>query len=91
MVLGGEYKKRKNQFNALIFFHLEEHTSARHLVQILREDKFARENIAPEDAISKNSFSEAVNERGPEQLFYVFQQLQRQACSLLPEHRGEYR
>ncbi len=28
----------EEQLNALIFFHLEEHTSARHLVQVLRED-----------------------------------------------------
>jgi len=75
----------EDQLNALIFFHLEEHTSARHLVQVLREDTFARENIAPEDGISRSSFSEAVNERGLEQFLYVFQQLQKQACSLLPK------
>ena len=75
----------EDQLNALIFFHLEEHISARHLVQTLQEDDFARNNIAPEDGISRSSFSEAINERGLEQFLYVFQQLQKQACSLLPK------
>lgn len=79
----------EDQLNALIFFHLEEHTSARHLVQVLREDDFASKNIAPEDGISRSSFSEAVNERGLEQFLYVFQQLQKQACALLPKQYSE--
>lgn len=75
----------EDQLNALIFFHLEEHTSARHLIQVLEEDDFARTHIAPKDGISRSSFSEAVNERGLEQFLAVFQQLQKQACSLLPK------
>ena len=75
----------EDQLNALIFFHLEEHTSARHLIQVLQEDDFARTNIAPEGGISRSSFSEAVNERGLEQFIAVFEQLQKQACSLLPK------
>jgi len=78
-----------DQLNALIFFHLEEHTSARHLIQVLQEDDFARNNIAPEDGISRSSFSEAINERGLEQFLYVFQQLQKQACSLLPKKHSK--
>lgn len=74
----------EDQLNALIFFHLEEHTSARHLIQVLQEDEFARNNIAPEDGISRSSFSEAINERGLEQFMYVFEQLQKQAGSILP-------
>jgi hypothetical protein len=79
----------EDQLNALIFFHLEEHTSARHLIQVLQEDDFARNNIAPEDGISRSSFSEAINERGLEQFLYVFQQLQKQACSFLPKQYSE--
>ncbi len=74
-----------DQLNALIFFHLEEHTSARHLIQTLEEDDFARTHIAPEGGISRSSFSEAINERGLEQFMAVFEQLQKQASSLLPE------
>ena len=46
----------EDQLNALIFFHLEEHTSGPHFVQILQEDNFAGNNIAPADGISKSSF-----------------------------------
>ncbi len=76
----------EDQLNALIFFHLEEHVSASHLVQTLQEDDFARNNIAPEGGISTSSFSEAINERGLEQFLAVFQQLQKKACSVLPKN-----
>ena len=54
----------EDELKTLIFFHLEEHVSGRHLVQVLNEDDFARENIAPKDGIGKSSFFEAINERG---------------------------
>jgi hypothetical protein len=75
----------EEQLNALIFFHLQEHTSARELIQVLKEDDFARNAIAPKGGISRSSFSEAVNERGLEQFFYVFKELQKQAASMLPK------
>jgi len=37
----------KDQLKALIFTHLEEHISGRHLIQVLKEDDFAHKNIAP--------------------------------------------
>ncbi len=37
----------EEMLDALIYFHLEEHESGRHLVQALEEDTFAREVIAP--------------------------------------------
>ena len=79
----------EDQLNALIFFHLEEHTSARGLVQALKEDEFARNHIAPEDGISRSSFSEAINERGLEQFMDVFEQLQKQASSFLPKTHAQ--
>ncbi len=75
----------EDQLNALIFFHLEEHTSARHLIDVLQKDEFARAHVAPEGGISRSSFSEAINERGLEQFMAVFEQLQKQAGSLLPK------
>jgi len=74
-----------DQLNALIFFHLEEHTSGRHLLQDLKEDDFAREHIAPEKGISKTSFFEAMNDRGLAQFLYVFNALQEQARTVLPQ------
>lgn len=52
-----------DQLKMLVFYHLEEHVSARHMLQILEQDDFARENIAPQDGIKKSSFSEAINTR----------------------------
>lgn len=74
----------EDQLKALIFFHLEEHVSARHLIQVLNEDDFARENIAPQDGIGKSSFSEAINNRGLEQLAFIFQKLGCEASNILP-------
>jgi IS4 transposase len=75
----------EDQLNALIFFHLEEHTSGRHLIQVLQEDDYARNNIAPAKGIQKSSFFEAMHDRGLEQFMFVFQELQKQACTILPQ------
>ncbi|RPJ59981.1 MAG: IS4 family transposase [Dehalococcoidia bacterium] len=79
----------EDQLNALIYFHLEDHTSGRHLIQALKEDDFAREKIAPVGGIEKSSFFEAVNSRGLEQLVHVFEALEKEARGILPkEHAG---
>jgi hypothetical protein len=74
----------EDQLNALIYFHLEEHSSGRHLLQVLKEEKFARENVAPKAGIEKSSFFEAINSRGLEQFMEVFQALQANATAVLP-------
>ena len=79
----------EEHLRALVFFHLEEHTSAQHLLQTLKEDDFAREHIAPNDGIEKSSFSEATNSRGLEQFLHVFENLQQQASHLLPNSHKE--
>jgi hypothetical protein len=82
----------EHQLNALIYFHLEEHDSGRHLLQALKEDDFAREAIAPPMGIKKSSFFEALNSRGLEQLLEVFHLLQGEASGILPKshkHLGE--
>lgn len=61
----------EHQLKSLLCFHLEEHDSARHLLQFLEEDDFAREFIAPEHGIKKSAYCEAINTRGLEQLIYV--------------------
>ena len=79
----------EDQLKALIFFHLEEHNSGRHLIQVLKEDDFARKHIAPEKGIEKSSFFEAINTRGLEQLEFVFQKLSCEAANILPNQHTD--
>ena len=79
----------EDQLKSLIFFHLEEHNSGRHLIQVLKEDDFASENIAPKDGIEKSSFFEAINARGLEQLKFVFEKLICEASNILPNQYPE--
>ncbi len=79
----------EDHLKILTFFHLEEHKSAEHLIQVLQEDEFARNEIAPENGIKKSSFSEANNNRGIEQFMHVFQALQRRARVVLPNSHPE--
>ena len=78
-----------DQLKALVFFHLEEHVSCQHLLQVLQEDDFAQNHIAPEEGIKKSSFGEAINSRGLEQLAYVYQNLQTQAMGVLPKEHDD--
>jgi len=79
----------EDQLNILIHFHLQEHSSARHLIDDLKNNEFARQCIAPEDGIGKSSFSEAINERGLEQLQFVFQELYKKAAKALPKEYAD--
>ena len=79
----------EDQLKALVYFHLQEHKSGRHLIQDMKENDFAKENIAPDGGISRSSFSEAINHRGLEQLQFIFENLYKQAAKVLPkEHKG---
>jgi hypothetical protein len=81
-----------DQLKSLVFFHLEEYTSGRHLLQALKEDGFACNEIAPAEGIEQSSFFEAINDRGLLQLMEVFYALQGRATKLLPskyENLGE--
>lgn len=80
----------EDQLKTLIYFHLEEHTSGRHLLQALKEDDFARENVAPEAGIKKSSFFEAINSRGLDQLMEVFLALQADAARILPKEFDKF-
>jgi len=74
----------EDELNALIYYHLEEHSSGRHLLQALKEDDFARNQIAPPEGIEKSSFFEANNTRGLEQLLEMFEALYPKATRILP-------
>jgi len=75
----------EHQLKALIFFHLQDHTSGLHLIQTLQEDEYAREVIAPPRGIKKSTFFEAINSRGLEQLMFVFKALREKAAGVIPK------
>jgi hypothetical protein len=79
----------EQQLKALVFFHLEEHTSGRHLLQVIEDDEFARSVIAPPDGIKKSTFFETINSRGLEQLLHVFENLYQKAAKTLPDEYAE--
>ena len=79
----------EDQLNILVYFHLEEHRSGRHLLQVLKEEYFARQYIAPEDGIEKSSFFEDIGSRGLEQMMEMFGKLYVKAAKHLPKGYAE--
>jgi hypothetical protein len=79
----------EHHIKSLVYFHLEEFTSARHLIQNLKEDDFAKSTIAPPDGIEKSSFSEANNNRGLDQFIDVFRRLYKKSHKVLPKEYSE--
>ena len=72
------------QLNALVYFHLEEFSSGRHLLQALEQNDFAKECVAPPKGVKKSAFFEAINTRGLEQLSQLFTALVVDATKILP-------
>lgn len=70
--------------NILTYYHLQEFSSGRELIQALEEDDYARQFVAPAGGIKRSTFFDTVNERGVEQLLFVFSELQQQAAGTLP-------
>ncbi|MDP4082975.1 MAG: IS4 family transposase [Bacillota bacterium] len=73
-----------DQLKALIFFHLQEYSSGRELIQALEQNDFAKECVAPPKGIQKSAFFEAINTRGLEQLGEVFEHLVKEAGGVIP-------
>jgi len=73
-----------DQLKALIYYHLEEHVSAREMLQAFEQNDFAKECVAPLKGIKKSSFFEAINTRGLEQLTEVFDYLVKQSGGIIP-------
>jgi hypothetical protein len=74
----------EDQLKILTYYHLEEHSSGRHLLQVLAQEDFAATHIAPPNGIKKSAFFEALNSRGLEQMVHVYEHLQKQATETLP-------
>jgi len=74
----------EDQLNALVYFHLEEFKSGRHLLQALEQNNFAKEYVAPSKGIKKSAFFEAINTRGLEQLSQLFTTLVADTTKAIP-------
>ena len=75
--------------NILTYYHLQEFTSGTELIQALQEDDYARQFVAPAGGIKHSTFFDTVNDRGVEQLLFVFTELQKQATGALPSKHSE--
>ena len=75
--------------DSLVYYHLEIPDSGRHLLQVLEQDSFAREMIAPPNGMKKSSFFEAMNSRSPEYFSQVFNTLSVKAAVALPKEHVE--
>jgi len=75
--------------NILVYYHLNEFSSGRELLQNLEEDEYAKRLIAPAGGVKRSTFFDTVNERCVEQLFHVFSELQKNAANILPTHHIE--
>jgi hypothetical protein len=79
----------EDQINILVYFHLEEHHSGRHLLQVLKENHFAHQYITPKKGISKSSFFEDISSCGLEQMLELFEKLYVKAATQLPKGHAE--
>ncbi len=70
--------------NILTYYHLQDFSSGRELVQALQEDEYARRLIDPAGGLKQSTFFDTVNERGVEQLLHMFTELHKQAAAMLP-------
>ncbi len=75
--------------NILTYYHLQDFSSGRELIQALQEDDYAKQFVAPAGGIKRSTFFDTVNERGVEQLLFVFTELQKQAAGVLPSQYSE--
>jgi len=79
----------EDQLNILVYFHLEEHRSGHHLLQVLKEEHFARQHIVPMGGIEKSSFFEGISSRGLDQMLELFEKLYAKTAKHLPKGHAE--
>lgn len=73
----------------LTYHHLQDFSSGRELLQALEEDDYAKQFVAPAGGVKRSTFFDTVNDRGVEQLLFVFTELQKQAAGVLPSQYSE--
>ena len=73
----------------LTYYHLQDFSSGRELLQALEEDDYAKQFVAPAGGVKRSTFFDTVNDRGVEQLLFVFTELQKRAAGVLPSQHSE--
>lgn len=75
--------------DSLVYYHLDIPDSGRHLLQLLEQDSFARDMIAPPMGIKKSSFFEALHSRSLDYFIMVYNALAAHATNVLPKEHEE--
>lgn len=71
------------QVKSLIYYHVEDCTSAQALLQAMREDAFVRHTMVPEGGLGESTFYEANATRGVPQMLEVLERLSRKVSKRL--------
>ena len=83
-----------DQLHSLMYFHVEEHTSARGLLEDLNDEKHPPLVGLPQGGVGRSTFVEAIHTRGLPQMLEVFERLGRKAAKVVGmkhEELGELR
>jgi len=72
-----------DQVHSLVYFHAEEHTSARGLLEDLNDEKHPPLVGLPQAGVGRSTFCEAIHTRGLPQMLEVFERLGRKAAKVI--------
>jgi hypothetical protein len=72
-----------HQMRGLVYFHVEECTSAQDLLSAAENDRFANSVIVPPSGLGKSTFYEALANRGSLQMFQLLDRLSGKAAKIV--------
>jgi len=72
-----------NQIYTLVYFHCEEYSSGRALLDDINDPEQSPPEGLPQDGLGRGTFFEAINSRGLAQMFEVFERLNSKAAKAL--------
>ena len=63
------------QIKSLIYYHLEEHSSAKAMLESMKRDPFVQQELIPKEGLGNSTFYEVNNNRGVTQTIELFDRL----------------
>jgi len=72
-----------HQIYTLVYFHVEEYSSGRALLEDINDPKESPPEWLPQDGLGRGTFFEAIHSRGLEQMFEVFERLSKKAANAM--------